>query len=189
MTLQLSMAVLGLLVVALLVCGFAARGILADWWSGVCLRREGFPRAGDFVRVGPHCGAVETVGRLAVTLRTPDNRFVRIPNGMVAGTAVACTNRHAIRRLDFEVRARAGEDMDRVRALLEEAAGGDVNILVRPPAGVRLAAVEGKFARFVLTVWFAREKEESVRGSVPRRVWQAFEAAGVSVSVQPLEDA
>ncbi len=185
MTLQLSMAVLGFLAAALLVCGLAARGILADWWSGVCLRRGGFPQTGDFVRVGDYRGTVETVGRLAVTLRTPDNLFVRVPNGMVAGTSVACANRHAVRRLDFAVRVRAGEDLARVRALLDEAAGGDANVLVRPPVVVRLDAVEGRFVRFVLTVWFAREREEAVRGSVPQRVWQAFHEAELTVSVEP----
>ncbi|MCC5805141.1 MAG: mechanosensitive ion channel [Opitutales bacterium] len=185
MTMQLLMAVAGLLAVVLLVCGYAARGIIADWWSGVCLRREGFPRTGDFVHVGAHRGTVEAVGRLAVTMRTPDNLFVRVPNCVVARSSVACANRHAIRRLDFEVRVRVGDDMERVRVLLDAAAGGDPNVLVRPPVVVRLNAVEGKFARFVLIVWFASEKAEVVRGSLPQRVWQAFNDAELTVSVRP----
>lgn len=186
MTAEWLMMVLGLFLVVVLVCVTAARGVLADWWSGICLRREGFPRAGDFVRVGPHTGTVESIGRLALILRTPDNAFVRVPNGLMAGTSVACANRHAIRRLDFEVRVRAEDDMERVQALLDEAAGGDPNVLVRPPVIVRLDAVEGKFARFVLIAWFAHGKEESLRGSLPRRVWQAFNDADLTVSVRPL---
>lgn len=83
--------------------GFAAQTSLSNIISGVMLVLERSFKVGDIVLVDTARGTIESIGLMAMTLRTADNKSIRIPNEqLIKGKVINLTTR-GTRRLTFQV--------------------------------------------------------------------------------------
>ncbi|MBM4364187.1 MAG: mechanosensitive ion channel family protein, partial [Deltaproteobacteria bacterium] len=94
---------LGAAGVASVAIGFAAQTTLSNLISGFFLYGEEPFRIGETIEVDGLIGEVLRVGTLATTLRTPDHRFVRIPNELLIKSKLTNHSRLPARRLEFTV--------------------------------------------------------------------------------------
>lgn len=83
--------------------GFAAQTSLSNIISGVMLVLERSFKVGDLIIVDAVRGSIESIGLMAMTLKTADNKSIRIPNEqLIKGKVINLTTR-GTRRLTFQV--------------------------------------------------------------------------------------
>lgn len=100
--------------------GFAAQTSLSNIISGILLLVEQSFKIGDLIYFENLEGHVESVGLLSMTLRTPDNRLIRIPNERLMRDIVINLTTHGQRMLSFIVTVDDGKkDIETVRTMLE----------------------------------------------------------------------
>jgi small-conductance mechanosensitive channel len=94
--------------------GFAAQTSLSNVISGFFLLGEKPFVLGDLIEVDGVTGLVDNIGMISASLRTLDNRSVRIPNETLVKSKVTNITRNPIRRYDLEVGVAYNEDIDHV---------------------------------------------------------------------------
>jgi small-conductance mechanosensitive channel len=116
--------------------GFAAQTTLSNLISGFFLFGERPFGIGDTIEVDTTSGEVLSIGMLATTLRTADHRYVRIPNETLIKTRVVNTTRSALRRIEVVLPVAYREDVEKVKAVLEEIVAGHALCRTEPPPSV-----------------------------------------------------
>ena len=166
--------VLGAAGVLTVAVGFAAQTTLANLISGFFLFGERPFRVGDLIEVDGLLGEVLSVDMMATTLRTPDNRFVRIPNELVLKTKVTNHTRFPLRRLDITVALGHHEDFGRVRALLLEVADRNAFCLAEPAPSVFIASMGETSAQVQLWLWTRTDQMHDLRASITAEIQAAL---------------
>lgn len=100
--------------------GFAAQTSLSNIISGIMLLIEQSFKPGDLIHCEGLEGHVETIGLLSITLRTPDNRLVRVPNERLMKDNMINITTLGQRMLSFIVTVDSKENGEEVRQFLEK---------------------------------------------------------------------
>ena len=164
----------GVLTVAI---GFASQTTLSNLISGFFLFGERPFRIGDLIEVDGLLGEVLSVEMLATTLRTPDNRFVRIPNELVLKTKVTNHTRFPLRRLDITVALGHHEDFGRVRALLLDIADKSSLCLAEPAPSVFISSMGESSAQVQLWLWTTTDQLQALKSSITAEIQSALSDA------------
>ena len=125
-------AVLGAAGVAGIAVGFAAQTSLSNIISGFFMIGERPFELGDIIEVDGIAGKVDTIGLLALTLRTFDNRSVRIPNETLVKTKLINVTRHPIRRFNLDIGVAYDENIGHVLKVMHEVAETNLQCLNEP---------------------------------------------------------
>lgn len=102
--------------------GFASQTSISNIISGIFLISEKPFMIGDTVQIGPTTGTIDSIDLLSIKLKTPDNRFVRVPNETMIKTEVINNTRFALRRVNIKLSVAYKEDLKRVISILDEIA-------------------------------------------------------------------
>ncbi len=100
------------------VVGFASQSIVGNLVSGIFLMIERPVKIGDQVSISEFSGFVEDIRIISTTIRTFDGLFVRIPNEKVFTAPITNYVNHVVRRIDYTVGIRYGDDADRAIAVI-----------------------------------------------------------------------
>ncbi len=84
-----------------LAIGLAIQGGLSNVAGGVILIINRPFSVGDFITIDDKSGTVQSVGIYYTTIRTPNNRKIVIPNGVVAGSVITNLESRETVRLDL----------------------------------------------------------------------------------------
>ena len=76
--------------------GFAAQGVLKNFFGGLIIIFDQPFQVGDKVRVGGTYGEVVSIGMRATRIRTPDDNLVSVPNAHIVEDQVANANAGAL---------------------------------------------------------------------------------------------
>mgnify|MGYP003346621411 CR=1 FL=1 len=83
--------------------GLALKDSLSNFSSGVMLVFFRPFKVGDSIEAGGTAGVVETIGIFNVTLKTPDNRVIIVPNSLVYGGTITNVSAEPTRRIDASI--------------------------------------------------------------------------------------
>lgn len=169
--------VLGAAGVLTVAVGFAAQTTLSNLISGFFLFGERPFRVGDVIEVDGLAGEVLSVDMMATTLRTPDNRFVRIPNELVLKTKVTNHTRFPLRRLDITLALGHHEDFARVRALLLDIADKSTLCLAEPAPTVFITSLGEASAQVQLWLWTRTDQLQQLKASITAEIQEALAQA------------
>jgi small-conductance mechanosensitive channel len=133
--------------------GFASQTTLSNLISGFFLFGERPFKVGDIIEIDSVSGEVLSIDMMATTLRTMDNRFVRIPNELVIKTKMTNHTRFPIRRLELTIPMRPTDDLDRVREIVLRAIDQNPLCLVEPPPSVHVAGYTDVVVQVRIWVW------------------------------------
>ena len=103
-----------------LAVGLAMQGTLGNVAAGVMLIIFRPFKVGDYVSVGGSSGTIDEVSLFAVTMTTPDNRVITVPNGQVFGNVIENVTARDTRRVQVTVGVEYSADLDRTREVLEK---------------------------------------------------------------------
>ncbi len=174
-------AVLGAAGIAGVAIGFASQTSLSNLISGLFIVGERPFEKGDVIEVGSFSGIVEEIGLMALTLRTFDNRSVRIPNETLVKTNVVTVTRYPIRRVDLNVGVAYGEGIDRVIRVLREVAEAHPAVLDEPEPVIVFNGFGESSLDFMIGSWAIKEDFLKVKNELPLRIKEAFDREGIEM--------
>jgi small-conductance mechanosensitive channel len=169
--------VLGAAGVLTVAVGFAAQTTLSNLISGFFLFGERPFRVGDLIEVDGLLGEVLSVDMMATALRTPDNRFVRIPNELVLKTKVTNHTRFPLRRLEIGVPLGHREDFTHIRTLLLEVADRNPNCLAEPAPSVFINTFSENSVQVMLWLWVRTDQLQTLKASITLEIQNALSEA------------
>ncbi|MBB5352113.1 small-conductance mechanosensitive channel [Haloferula luteola] len=174
-------AVLGAAGVAGVAIGFASQTSLSNLISGLFIVGERPFEKGDVVEIAGITGIVEEIGLMALTVRTFDNRSVRIPNETLVKTNVTTVTRYPIRRVDTEVGVAYDESIAKVMEVLRKVAEDHPHVLDEPAPLVVFTGFGDSSLNFLLGTWGVKEDYLTVKNEIPLKIKEAFDREGIEI--------
>lgn len=143
--------------------GFAAQTSVANIISGLFLTFERPFDINDVIVIDGVEGYVQTLDLFAVTLRTSDNKLVRIPNEKVLKNNIINISKHKMRRfdavLDFVPDANLQLAFDLLRSVVK---ASDYALHDQEPYIV-VSQITGSYVRVHIGVWTTQQKWQAIR--------------------------
>jgi len=161
--------------------GFASQTSASNLISGFFLLAERPFQIGDMIRVNDVFGEILAIDLLSVKLRTPDNLFVRIPNETLVKSFITNFSRFPIRRYDLQLGVAYGEDMDRVKGLIEAVADNNPLCLSEPRPMIIFQGFGSSSVDVQVSVWVLSKHFMDLRNSLPLEIKKSFDTEGVEI--------
>ncbi|TAG08978.1 MAG: mechanosensitive ion channel family protein [Verrucomicrobia bacterium] len=182
-------AVMGAAGIVGIAVGFAAQTSLSNVISGFFLLAEKPFVIGDFIEVAGTSGVVDHIGMISATIRTADNRSVRIANETLVKSQVINITKHPIRRYDMTISVSQQNDLARVFEILRKTAECHPLCLDEPEPFLLFVGFTQTSADVMLGVWVVKEDYVQVRNSLPSMVLDAFKRADIHFPHDPAQSA
>jgi small conductance mechanosensitive channel len=103
--------------------GTALSGNLAHFASGVLILVFKPYKVGDLVEIGGQTGTVDSIQVFNTALRTPDNKIMYVPNGVVTSGVIKNISGQGEIRVDMDYTVLATNDIDSVRESILKSVG------------------------------------------------------------------
>ena len=174
-------AVLGAAGVAGVAIGFAAQTSLSNLISGLFLVWERPFKPGDVIEVDGVTGFVHGITFMSTSLRTFDNRIVRIPNETLVKGRILNHTRMPVRRVDLNISVAHQADARRVMLLLAEIAAAHPCCLRDPKPEVIFKGLGAASLDVLLGAWSKQEDMARLQNDLLCAIKQRFDSEGISL--------
>ena len=163
-----------------LAIGLALQGSLSNFASGVLIVMFRPYKVGDFIEAAGVAGVVVHVEILTTILKTGDNKQVIVPNGQVMGSIITNYSANDTRRVDMVIGVSYDDDLDKVRATLEELIAADDRILAEPAHKIAVSELADSSVNFIVRPWVKSEDYWGVMFELTEAIKKRFDADGIS---------
>ncbi|HNT52426.1 MAG TPA: mechanosensitive ion channel family protein [Candidatus Syntrophosphaera sp.] len=174
-------ALLGAAGVVGIAVGFASQTSVSNIISGIFLISEKPFVVGDVIEVSGQIGTVESIDLLSLKLKTPDNRFVRVPNETMIKSEVINITRFPQRRVNINVGVAYKEDLHRVREILAGVAAAEPLALKDPQPVIVADKFGDSSIDFLFGVWGQTEDYWDLKTSLMIRIRDAFAEHNIEI--------
>ncbi len=144
------LAVLG---AAGLAVGLALQGSLSNFAAGVLIVAFRPYKVGDVIEAGGVIGTVKEVQIFTTVIHTGDNKRIIVPNSQIMNGTIINYSANDNRRIDLVFGCGYGDDLDKVRAILEEIVAADERILTDPETTIAVNELAESSVNFVVRPW------------------------------------
>ncbi|RMF97233.1 MAG: mechanosensitive ion channel family protein [Gammaproteobacteria bacterium] len=172
------LAVLG---AAGLAVGLALQGSLSNFAAGVLIVAFRPYKVGDFIEGGGVSGTVEDVQIFTTVLRSGDNKKIIVPNSQMMAGEIVNYSAKDTRRVDLVVGCGYDDDLDKVRAVLNEILAADQRVLKDPAPTVAVSELADSSVNFVVRPWVASADYWSVYFDLTEAIKKRFDQEGISI--------
>jgi small conductance mechanosensitive channel len=173
--------VLAVLGAAGLAVGLALQNTLSHLASGVLLAILRPFNVGDFVEVNGLMGTVEAMHIFQTRLITPDNRVIIMPNSLLTNSPLINYTQKGCRRVDLVFSVSYGDDLARVKTILQEILAADPRVLRDPAPTVGVLALADSSINFAVRPWAKIQDYWPLTFDLNQRVKQRFDAEGITI--------
>jgi small conductance mechanosensitive channel len=163
-----------------LAIGLALQGSLSNFASGVLIVFFKPYRIGDFVEAAGIAGVVEEVEILTTVFKTGDNKRIIVPNGQVMGSVITNYSANPTRRVDMVIGVSYEDDLDKVRATLEELIAAEDRVLDDPPHKIAVSELADSSVNFIVRPWVKTEDYWGVMFDMTEAIKKRFDSEGIS---------
>ncbi len=163
-----------------LAVGLALQGSLSNFASGVLIVLFRPYRVGDFIEAAGINGVVEQVQILTTVLKTGDNKQVIVPNGQIMDSIITNYSANDTRRVDMVVGVSYDDDLDKVRATIEELVAAEERILDEPACKIAVSALADSSVNFVVRPWVKTADYWGVMFDLTEAIKKRFDKEGIS---------
>jgi len=164
-----------------LAVGLALQGTLSNFAAGVMLLGFRPFRVGDYVDIAGTAGSVAEIGLFTVTLNTPDNVRIIVPNSAVYGQTITNYASNPTRRNDLVVGISYGDDIGKAIGTIEKILAEDSRVLEDPAPVVATSELGDSSVNLVVRPWCTKDDYWPLRFDLTRRIKEGLEAAGCSI--------
>lgn len=163
--------------------GFGFQDIVRNFGSGLVLLVERSVQVGDFVELESYMGVVERIGARSITLLTPDNLSVIVPNAQVVEAQVVNWNHeHPVSRLCIKIGTDYETDLTVAKSALLQAAQEQSDVLPKPAPDVFLKRFGDSAIEFELLVWIrSPEQQFRISSELYFRIGEIFKQQSISI--------
>lgn len=170
--------------------GLAFQGTLSNFASGVLMLVFRPFKVGDVISAAGVTGKVNEIDLFTVTLDTPDNRRIIVPNSAVAGGTIENISYHAHRRVEVVVGVDYSADMQQTRTALESAAAAFAAETI-PGEGrgsaVVLSGLGDSAVEWKVRLWVAASNFWPVHESLTGEVKRQLDAVNIGIPFPQLD--
>ncbi len=163
-----------------LAVGLALQGSLSNFASGVLIVLFRPYRVGDFIEAAGIAGSVEQVQILTTVLKTGDNKQIIVPNSQIMDSIITNYSANDTRRVDMTVGVGYDDDLDKVRATLEELLAADNRILPEPAPLIAVSELADSSVNFVVRPWVNASDYWGVMFEMTEAIKKRFDKEGIS---------
>ena len=164
-----------------LAVALAFQGSLSNLAAGVLLVAFRPFNIGDFIQASGISGVVEKIEIFTTQVRTPDNRTIIIPNSAIASGNIINYSAKPTRRVDLVVGVGYNDDLDKVRAVLDELLKADSRILADPEPTVGVVELADNSVNFVVRPWVASDDYWPVHFDLHEAIKKRFDIEGINI--------
>ncbi len=174
-------SIIAVLGAAGLAVGFAMQSSLSNLAAGILLLVLQPYKVGDFIEGAGIAGTVEELGMFNTTLKTPDNRKIVVPNASMTTNNVINYSAKDIRRMDLVVGVSYGDDIDKVKRVLEEVLDSEERLLKDPPPKIGLIEMADSSINFVVRPWVPTAEYWNVIYDLQENIKKRLDAEGITI--------
>jgi small conductance mechanosensitive channel len=163
-----------------LAVGLALQGSLSNFASGVLIVLFRPYRVGDFIEAAGIAGSVEQVQILTTVLKTGDNKQIIVPNSQIMDSIITNYSANPTRRVDMVVGVSYEDDLDKVRATLQELIAADERILDDPAPKIAVSELADSSVNFIVRPWVNSADYWGVMFDLTEAIKKRFDNEGIS---------
>ena len=163
-----------------LAVGLALQGSLSNFASGVLIVLFRPYRVGDFVEAAGISGVVLEVQILTTVLKTGDNKQIIVPNGQIMDSIITNYSANDTRRVDMVIGVSYDDDLDKVRATLEELVAAEDRILDDPACMIAVSELADSSVNFVIRPWVKTSDYWGVMFDMTEAIKKRFDKEGIA---------
>jgi small conductance mechanosensitive channel len=164
-----------------LAVGLALQGSLANFAAGVLMIIFRPFKAGDFVEAAGTAGVVEGIQLFTTTMRTPDNKTIIIPNAQVTNGTITNYSARDTRRLDLVFGVSYGDDLDKVKRVINEVLAEEKRLLKDPEPVIGLLSLGDSSVNFAVRPWVNSSEYWPVFFDLQEAMKKRFDKEGISI--------
>ena len=164
-----------------LAIGLALQGSLANFAAGVLMIIFRPFKAGDYIEGAGVAGTVEQVQIFATQLKTPDNKTIIVPNAKMMGDNITNYSAKDTRRVDMVIGVGYGDDLKKVREVLEDILAKDDRILEDPAPTIGVLELGDNSVNFAVRPWVKTEDYWGAYFDFTETVKRRFDEEGISI--------
>lgn len=136
-----------------LAIGLSLQGTLGNFASGIMLILFRPFKVGDFVEAGGVAGVVEEIQIFSTKMKSGDNKEIIVPNGQIVSNTITNYSAKDTRRIDLVIGVGYGDDLKKVRAVLEDILGKEERVLNDPEPTIGLLELGDSSVNFAVRPW------------------------------------
>lgn len=159
--------------------GMALSGNLSNFAGGLIILIFKPFKVGDYIDGPGVSGTIKEIQIFHTILSTLDNRMIYVPNGSLSGNAVTNYSKQDKRRVEWVFGVEYGEDVKRVRAVLQRIINADSRILDTPAPLIVLGSLSASSVDITVRVWVKSADYWSVLYDINEIVYQTFNEEGI----------
>lgn len=164
-----------------LAIGLSLQGTLSNFAAGVLLIVFRPFKVGDFVDAGGIAGIVEEIQIFSTQMRSGDNKQIIVPNGQIMGTTITNYSAKPTRRVDLVIGVSYSDDLQNVRAVLQDILGTDERILPEPAPTIAVLALGESSVDFAVRPWVKNGDYWPVLFDLQEAIKVRFDQEGISI--------
>lgn len=172
------LAVLG---AAGLAVGLALQGSLANFAAGVLIITFRPFKLGDFIEAGGIAGTVKAISIFTTTLHTPDNKVIIVPNAQVNSGTITNYSANDTRRVDLVIGVSYGDDLDKVRSVIQQVLAADERVLKDPAPQIAVMALADSSVNFTVRPWAKSADYWALYFDLQEQIKKNFDKEGISI--------
>lgn len=161
--------------------GFAAQTSVANIISGLFLTLERPFNINDLVEINGIEGVIQALNLFAITLRTSDNKLVRIPNETVLKSNILNISKNNMRRFETVIDFVPETDMSQAFELLRRVIKDSDYALHQEPLLV-ITNISGNYVRVLIGVWTTQKNWHITRQRFLSDVKLSFDEYGIKLA-------
>lgn len=167
-----------------LAVGLALKDSLSNFSSGVMLVFFRPFKVGDFIDAAGVSGVVDTIGIFNVTLRTPDNREITVPNSLIYGGTITNYNAESTRRIDLTIAIGYDADIAQAKSVIEAVVAADARVARQPPPEVAVQDLLHAAVTLAVRVWVKTTDYGASRSDLLERIKRVLDKYGLSIPAE-----
>ncbi len=163
-----------------LAIGLALQGSLSNFASGVLIVLFRPYKVGDWVEAAGVAGTIVEVQILTTVFKTGDNKSIIVPNSQVMNSIIINYSANDQRRVDMVVGVSYDDDLDKVRATLEDLIAADDRILDDPACSIAVAELAASSVNFIVRPWVKSGDYSGVKFDLTEAIKKRFDKEGIT---------
>ena len=159
--------------------GMALSGNLQNFAGGLIILFFKPYKVGDWIEAQGTSGSVTAIQIMHTIVTTADNKVVYIPNGAMSSGVITNYSRMETRRVDWTVGVDYGEDIDKVKRIVEGLIAADSRTLQTPAPVIALQALDASSVNVTIRVWVPNAKYWDVYFEMNKKIYDEFNKQGI----------
>lgn len=164
-----------------LAVGLALQGSMSNFAGGVLILLFKPFKIGDFIEGNGRLGTVKEIQIFSTILKTPDNKTIIVPNGVLSNGDIVNFSTEDTRRVDLTFGIGYDDDLRKAKDILNGLIKDDSRIMSDPEPFVRVGELGDSSVNFTVRVWTKSEDYWGVFFDLTEKVKLAFDEQGISI--------